>query len=282
MVAHTVTGILILDPNVPDSMPLWGNFQNYTSPPSFDDAIPEKSGYESTIDDFIASARTLVAETKTSGLKPIDLITIHMRTIATHWRIFMQHAESRLSIIEWVLQPPTPETARSLEDTLEQLHPWRRRIPLYRNILGRTLHICSLQAQKYPESKTWTDLLTDFHDLESQRSLLEARVDRITSTMTAVIAIEENKRAAGNADDVARITYLAFVFVPLSFLTGIFSMDRGFPEGGTTVYWVFVVLAVPIAGIPMAVALNWERIRAWWEGMKRGQLRGQREVESDI
>lgn len=163
--------------------------------------IPERSGYESTIGDFIISAQTLVAETREVDIQLIDLAAIQMRTMAIHWRIFMQYADTRLFIIEWVLQRPNPETARSLEETLEQLHPRRRRIPFYRNILSRTTHTISLLA-------------------------------RTSTVRAAIIAIDENMKAARNSNDVARITYLAFVFVVLSFLPGIFSMDRGFPEAG--------------------------------------------------
>ena len=220
------------------------------------------------MDKFVNSARTLIGESR-GNVRPIDLVAIQLRASSDHWQILMQYAETRMSIIEWALQPPTPESARSLEDTLKQLNPWRRRMPLYQNLLTRTVRICEHQASLNPLSQAWSGLCTDFRDLDSRRSVLEARVDRITATMTAIIAIDENKKATNNANDVARITYLAFVFVPLSFLTGIFSMDRGFPHGGTMVYWVFAALGVPFAGIPLLVALNWEGIRRRCLQMRR-------------
>lgn len=258
---------MVLDPDV-DAKPLWADFQTYSPPPSLHDPVPETTGYETTMEKFVNSVRALIAQ-KRGGVRPVDLVAIQLRTTSNHWQILMQYAETRMSIIEWALQPPTPESARRLEDTLKQLNPWRRRMPLYQNLLTRTVRICEHQASRDRSSQVWKDLCTDFRDLDSRRSVLEARVDRITATMTAIIAIDENKKATNNANDVARITYLAFVFVPLSFLTGIFSMDRGFPHGGTMVYWVFAALGVPFAGIPLLVALNWESIRRWCLQMRR-------------
>lgn len=51
----------------------------------------------------------------------------------------MEHAANRLSIIEWVLQPPEATKAEGFDEALQKLHPWRGAVPLYRSLLERAM-----------------------------------------------------------------------------------------------------------------------------------------------
>jgi Mg2+ and Co2+ transporter CorA len=155
-----------------------------------------------------------------------------------------------------------------LEEALRDIHPWRRTIAQYRVPLDRAIAISGHQSRS--GSQSWDDLLVDFKELEGQRSALEARVDRITSAVSAIIAIDEHKKAANNATGITSITYLAFFFVPLSLLAGVFSMDTNFPNRGSAVYWVFAIMAIPVTLGPLLIALQYERLASWVnEGLRK-------------
>lgn len=68
-------------------------------------------------------------------------------------------------------------------------------------------------------------LSTDIDDLLGEiRTMLE-RCERSQQLLTAEMSLLESKRGIQEAESVSRLTQLAFVFVPLTFVTGLFSMQ---------------------------------------------------------
>ncbi|KAF2728752.1 hypothetical protein EJ04DRAFT_388795, partial [Polyplosphaeria fusca] len=65
-------------------------------------------------------------------------------------------------------------------------------------------------------------------------------------------ALLETKRSVEQAESIGRLTFLAFLFLPLSFTAAIFGMN--FREiGGELSIWVWVAVSVPVFGVTMVV-----------------------------
>ena len=90
---------------------------------------------------------------------------------------------------------------------------------------------------------------------EHLRVLDESR--RISQEMqlrASLLSIEESKRGIEQSKQVGRLTQLAFVFIPLTFVTGVFGMNIT-PFGGHAPLWKFWVTAGTISGIAFIIGL---------------------------
>jgi len=203
------------------------------------------------------------------------------------WLIMCEYIKTRLGQIEWELGFPTqfrpdPEV---IDVSLKRLHPWRRLIPLYRDMLTETMGDAILFASRaritsgssgmdnraLPCGCSRTDFGDTNADLENilrQMTELQSRTDRLTSVVTATIAMEDARRGLRESGNVRRLTWLAFVFIPLSFLTGLFSMQSDITTLSLTFAWYFAA-AVPVTALTLTIALNMSRSRG-----KEGNVKG--------
>jgi magnesium transporter len=82
--------------------------------------------------------------------------------------------------------------------------------------------------------------------------------DRITSLLDANLAIVSNQ-----LNSIMKIlTVIATVFMPLTFITGLYGMNVDLPHfglGGVTMFWVLMVIMLGIVG----VMLYYFRKRGW-------------------
>jgi hypothetical protein len=54
----------------------------------------------------------------------------------------------------------------------------------------------------------------------------QQRIDRLTSVVTAIISIGDSRTSQADNQNVAWLTWLATFFIPMSFVTGLFSMTE--------------------------------------------------------
>lgn len=109
-------------------------------------------------------------------------------------------------------------------------------------------------------------LYTDFQVILSDVNILEKRTENVINVATAIISIEENKRAMKQNQDLSRLTYLAFIFIPMSFVCGFFSMTPDLSLLTSTIR-VYFAIAVPLTIIALGVA-DWIHVKRclFWTG----------------
>lgn len=66
----------------------------------------------------------------------------------------------------------------------------------------------------------------DFKMLLGRLEEYQSRIDRLTSVVTAVMAVEDTRRAIKDARNIGFLTWLATFFIPFGVLSGIFSMQK--------------------------------------------------------
>lgn len=104
-----------------------------------------------------------------------------------------------------------------LKELIHWIKRYRRRHPLYESIEDEYL-------QRQAEDVT-DDLLTDFEHLVRRTDLLSKRCNTGMAVIGNNAMLDESRKAIFQARRVARLTFIAFVFVPLSFTTSLFGMN---------------------------------------------------------
>ena len=116
------------------------------------------------------------------------------------------------------------------------------------------------------------NLEQDFLHLLSRAKTLHQRTTDAIAVLMSSISISESQKAIEQAERVGRLTFLAFVFVPLSFTTSIFGMNIIEWKEGVALKWWFALM-IPVAAVAMATFFldvmtptkdMWRTLVNWW------------------
>lgn len=134
-----------------------------------------------------------------------------------------------------------------MNSDLRTLQAWRRRslssqhkISLVRRFVG------SNQYQDRGTESTDSDVLLDDYTYVAER--IDAYAHRLESMLpivTSMVQVVDSRRSFAEIANVSRLTYLALIFIPLTFTSGLFSMNAENAPGGER-FWVYFVVAVPM------------------------------------
>ena len=212
---------------------------------------PRLSIFEDTI--YYTSALT-PAEVKRIPEDPRLLWKKSMVMVCTEYYTFANYATTRVAQLEWEVENPNIQRGQGgLQVTIDKLHRWRRRFPIARTLLSDVLE--KVIKQQHVMDRTHNhilDLQRDFEIVLSKLEDLQLRADRIMNVVTAVMSIEESRKAVDQNRSLARLTWLAVTFVPLSFTSSLFSMNS---ELSTLVgtFRIFFAVALPLTAIVLFV-----------------------------
>ena len=204
-------------------------------------------------------------------------------TICAEWLVVCDYVKARLSQIEWELEMPRLFRSKgdAIDTSLGRLHTWRRQIPVFREMIKETLEhalpaaarltkpcsqpniapasplsVKSTLSNKFiidfDNLEGFEDIVPDFKRVLAAVNELQERVDRLTSIVTSEISIEDSRRGLEENHNMARITWLATIFIPLTFVSGLYSMNESVAALKTTYGWYFLT-AVPFTLIVMAI-----------------------------
>lgn len=199
-------------------------------------------------------------------------------TACAEWNIMCELIKTRLGQIEWEIGFPEQFHNDMDRDfinlSVRRLHTWRRLIPLYREMLAETInefvliasHLTgndrtssgagnTVQSGSPSDYAIDEDIMLDFESVSSEMKELQDRTDRLTSVVMAAISIEDSRRGLQENKNVARLTWLATVFIPLTFISGFFSMQPDISSLKNTFGWYFAA-AVPVTALALVLAMN--------------------------
>lgn len=89
-------------------------------------------------------------------------------------------------------------------------------------------------------------LLRDYKCLHLRANALHSRCNSEIGVLMNSISIEESQKAMMQAERVGKLTFLASIFVPLSFTTSVFGMNVRELDQGSLSMWVWAAMSVPL------------------------------------
>ncbi|KAG4442679.1 hypothetical protein IFR05_001864 [Cadophora sp. M221] len=291
-------GVLLLDPTIQKGTPLWYGYRNWEPTPGVNTSgAPAGPHRTSLVEDFIYWAKK-PPPSQLINPSPSSTVNTHMPMqtllylICSEWLTISDYIRTRIGIIEWEISNPDHFLSKDfgIDDALKKLHVWRRLVPLYREMLTDSLQrvfrtpihdtsttitinstdSTTLTPHSHPPPLAPTSthpIKSDFSRALSYMEEYQQRIDRLTSVVTAIISIEDSRRSQDDNRNVARLTWLATFFIPLSYIASLFSMQENLSTLGRTMR-VYFATAVPVAAFAMGLA--WVLTLPWVLGVVRG------------
>lgn len=140
-----------------------------------------------------------------------------------------------------------------LNVNLRLLQGWRRRVISTQAKIKRAIRFITFFSDNSKPNDEFKGLLEDYEFLKSEIGEYAKRLEAMVPLVTSAVALIESRRSLVETANVTRLTILAMVFVPLSFVAGLFSMSDGYRPGGS-LFWVYFAVAVPIVVVVGLVA----------------------------
>ncbi|KAI1265120.1 hypothetical protein F5Y18DRAFT_58933 [Xylariaceae sp. FL1019] len=290
------TGVVLVDPCISEGHALWNGYGRLDTPPkmmSTTDSLTFRQPEMPIFDAFLSCISTLSPEDCGRLVADPENITSHVYPMVfAEILVTLQYAFTGLFQIEWQLDSERTRKLEDLDTALDSLHKWQRRLPFYvawvrdaiTGIEGRydlwqqSAVLSPFTSVKPGEPLLRTDMAhvtqasgwqsgirRDFISMLARLQALQLRADKIMKMAVAIISVEEGKKAMNESRNMGRITYLAFVFVPLSFVTSLLSMNPDISATKALVYAIFFAVSIPVSIVALFVAMHWNKILIWWE-----------------
>lgn len=260
-------GVLLVDPSITEGYPLWRGYRPFMNSPKPSDPTSYPAAPKTTLfeDLLFWMKQTSQEDINAIQTNPRAMAFRALQIICAEWLTLSRYITARLGQIEWEIERPDFRIVKqdgkdtmNFNTSLQKLHTWRRRLPLFRDMVSET------RKKLFPDEDPGTvpadcigQLRKDFGVVAGHINDLLSRTERIATVATAVTAIEESRRAVEQNKALGRLTYLAVIFAPLSFVSSFFSMSENVASLSQTI-WIYFCVAVPISAIAfLLVDKNW-------------------------
>lgn len=140
-----------------------------------------------------------------------------------------------------------------LSSSMRELQSWRRRVLTTMEKIRQVIRYLNLPESSGNCSEDWAALRMDYDFISTSIQEHSNRLESMIPVVTSFIQLIESRRALWETANVTRLTILALVFIPLSYVATVFSIAEKFGPGGPK-FWVYFAVAVPITLLVLLLA----------------------------
>ncbi|KAH7156085.1 hypothetical protein EDB81DRAFT_880418 [Dactylonectria macrodidyma] len=187
----------------------------------------------------------------------LDVGYYPVRLVLSEWSVYTILISRYFKYYEYSLN----DMAHRLhDDDIIDLQRWRRRSKQSQqklSVLAAFISYWMPQQQHQP----WAVVLDDVHHVRQQLKYYSQSLEQIVMVATSMVQLFDSRRSILEAVNVRRLTYIALVFVPLSWVASLFSMSEGYVPGNRN-FWVYFATALPLVVVVLLVsAIPYDRVK---------------------
>ncbi|CAN9378801.1 unnamed protein product [Alternaria alternata] len=137
---------------------------------------------------------------------------------------------------------------------LRELQGWRRRSMVSHQKIRAVIHHLKMHASAQPEQCADVNLvLEDFEVINKNIEDAGRRLENMLPVVTSLVQIIDARQSLAETANISRLTVLALIFVPLSYISSLFSMNTTNMPGSSH-FWVYFAVAIPVTLIVVLIA----------------------------
>ncbi|KAG7001407.1 hypothetical protein G7Y79_00032g067600 [Physcia stellaris] len=190
----------------------------------------------------------------------IALSQYPLRIVAAEWMVYLEvmyHSTKQYEVRIGTI-PAALEQMANLYADLSNLQRWARRNIATAYKLRYVIDWLKTDREDDDTLELQTLLLKDFSHIAATFEAYNSRLIDMAPIVTSTIQVIDSQRALIETANISRLTHLAMVFVPLTFVTGLFSMNDNIAPGGKA-FWLYFVVAIPLCLVVYFLARpQWE------------------------
>jgi Mg2+ and Co2+ transporter CorA len=162
-----------------------------------------------------------------------------------------------------------------LETRLRNLQSWRRRSRGAADRVSGLSTIINSQKINCSNWEAWSSMADDCEHISQKIDAFSRQFDAMGAVVTSLVQIVDSRQSFTETANLSRLTYLALVFVPMTFVSSLFSMTGDFAPG-RRFFWVYFVVAIPSLVLVFLIARPRQTGVAWMAEHLSKLTRGRR------
>jgi Mg2+ and Co2+ transporter CorA len=137
---------------------------------------------------------------------------------------------------------------------MQGLQGWRRRSMLSQKKVSSVIRLLRSQESSSTTANSCLELLiSDFEYINANIKDAGRRLESMIPVVTSLVQIVDSRRSFAETENISRLTVLALVFVPLSYISSVFSMNP-INAPGSQYFWVYFAVAIPVTLFVVLIA----------------------------
>lgn len=191
------------------------------------------------------------------------------RIVLAEWKMYTHLMNRYFKYYEYTLR----DIEQRLHDSdIVDLQRWRRRGMQSRHkltLLTEFIDYWLQQEHQESDRKPWSLVQRDIQHLQSNLEHYSRSLEQMVPIATSMVQLLDSRRGILEASHVGRLTFIALVFVPLSWVSSIFSMSDGYSPGHEH-FWVYFATSVPVLLLVVFLSfVRWDFVFAKLKGIMR-------------
>ncbi|KAI1345618.1 hypothetical protein F5Y01DRAFT_320599 [Xylaria sp. FL0043] len=265
-------GLVLVDPPIPDyflsirrhgtvpistpNAPLFGGTEDFSSVKSAINRHYIPCANQSTFEKLLAYWTSGHPDDFNSNVLTMRALAYYpLRIIAAEWVSY--HGLMSLSLQQYDRPPSANETSAEqlnrISLALTSVSSWPRRVASSTTSLRKCIHFIKHHGRSGSSSDYWTSLLEDYEHLAVNLTQQGKQLETAVPLVTAYLQLAEGRRVYSETKNVTRLAVLSLIFVPLSFVSSLFSMAGNILPGGPQ-FWLYFAVAGPVLTIVLLAA----------------------------
>ncbi|KAH9209565.1 hypothetical protein DL95DRAFT_413755 [Leptodontidium sp. 2 PMI_412] len=227
------------------SRPFQGGFEDFMSPKTYsqcqssDPTALAHLKRSSLLEDLLfywgdASPSVFKADHPTL----LSIANYPLRIVAGEWKVYVEVMSSSIKLHEY----STAITAGTnilthLDSDLRSLETWGRRQMQNVAKLRHIIRFLNFHMASEIEPGEYAALVEDYEHIITMIDTYGNRMASMIPVVASLVQIADTRRSLKEAENVTRLTNLALFFIPLTFVTGLFSMNNDISAQGMKRYF---------------------------------------------
>lgn len=196
--------------------------------------------------------------------------------IAAEWVVYAELMYHGIKQYEY-----SPDTALAalgeinvLIADMHSLDQWARRFISSTNKIRNVIQYLNYRTSNEGDAEQAADMLADYEHISQGIETYGRRLEVLVSTATSLIQAIDCRRSFTETVNISRLTYLALSFIPLTFVSSLFSMNDHIAPGGR-LFGLYFAVSIPLCllvfvfmHLPPSISIV-VTARNWWSRTKQ-------------
>ncbi|KAF8849818.1 hypothetical protein BDZ45DRAFT_548645, partial [Acephala macrosclerotiorum] len=235
------------------SRPFQGGYEDFSERPSFFEPDAGYPGRTSLLEDlawYWQKDRPPAFDPTQPTL--LSLTYYPLKISAAEWVNYVAVMSNSIKQYEYTTEAPSQrDELRRIDSDLRSLEVWGRRCLQTTSKLQSAIEFLQRRVNSGPDIEAYRLLIRDFEHIAALVDTYGHRLEIMVPVVTSVLQIADTRRSLREAANVTRLTNLALLFVPLSFVASLFSMNGGVSRHDLAIYFA---VAIPLCAVVFFVA----------------------------
>lgn len=185
----------------------------------------------------------------------VSLSYYPLKVVAAEWMTYLEvlyHSTKEYEYDSSAIAAPMEKLAE-LNTDLYALQKWTRRIMASSHKFCYVIGFLKHRSNDDRDKESIAQLIEDYEHIASTLGIYGRRLEATVPIVTSLIHMIDSQRSLIETANITRLTYLAMVFVPLTFVASLFSMNEEITSSIHCLELYFAV-AIPMCALVFLIA----------------------------